>query len=166
MQIAQTPQERMERGFQRGAGIALARFLGVAALQIGAGAERAPRTGQDQATDLGPFVIDRVERLTEAAEHVERDRVHHFGMVEFEDRDRPIEIERDVLELHLFPRAFWPSLFVPRCEGFNLQVPYLIFRAALSMVGFVILPSDARPDGNGPRKRPMSIFDLTGRVAV
>jgi hypothetical protein len=43
-----------------------------------------------------------------------------------------------VFELHLFPRAYWPALF-RNAEGFNVLVPYLIFHAALSMVGFATL---------------------------
>ena len=103
MQIAQPPQERMECGFQRRAGVALARLLVVAALQIGAGAERAPGACDDQATDLGLPVVDGIERLGETAEHVDRDRVHHLLVVELQDGHRTVDIERDVFELHLFP---------------------------------------------------------------
>ena len=111
MQVAQTAQERMECGFERRARIALARLLVVAALQIGAGAECAARAGQHQATHLGLLLVDGIERLAEAAQHVDRDRVHHLLMVELQDRDRAVEIERDVLELHWFPRALWPALY-------------------------------------------------------
>jgi hypothetical protein len=157
LQVAQTPQERMERGFQRRAGVALARRLVVAALQIGAGAEGAPRACDDQATDFGLFFLDRVQRFAEAAQHVERDRVHHFLMVELENGDRPIEIERDVLELHLFPHAFWPALFVPRCDGFNpgaiFDFPGRLVHGWVRNTGHRTRgPTRAKPSGNAPRK--------------
>jgi phosphoglycerate dehydrogenase-like enzyme len=54
-------------------------------------------------------------------------------------------------------------------QDFHLLEPYLIFRASLSMVGIgtsarhrTLGPTRARPKW----KHPMSIFDLTGRVAV
>ena len=118
MQITQPPQERMECSLQRRAGIALARLHG-ASLQIGAGAERTSRTCDDEATDLGAFFLDRIERFAEAGEHLERDRIHHFLMVELENGDQPIEIERDVLELHLCLHAFCLALFVPQCGSFH-----------------------------------------------
>ena len=104
MQVAQAAQERMERGFQRGAGVDLAGLGVAAALEIGAGAERASGPGDDEATHLAALLLDRIQRLAESAEHVDRNRVHDLLMVELEDRDRTVEIERDVLELHLFPR--------------------------------------------------------------
>jgi hypothetical protein len=103
MQVAQTAQERMECGFQRSTGIALARLLVVAALQIGAGAERASRAGDNQATDFRSLVIDGIERLAETAEHVDRYRVHHLLVIEFQDGNRTVEIKGDVFELHGFP---------------------------------------------------------------
>ncbi len=92
----------MERGLQRGAGVALAGLLVIAALQVGAGAERTSGAGDDETTYLGALVVDRIERLGEAAQHVDGNRVHHLLMIELEDGDRSIEIERDVLELHCF----------------------------------------------------------------
>src|ERR1700716_736874 len=103
MQVAQTAQERMERGFQRRTSVALARLLVVAALQIGAGAERASRAGDDQTTDFRSLVIDGIERLAETAEHVDRYRVHHLLVIELQDGNRTVEIEGDVFELHGFP---------------------------------------------------------------
>jgi hypothetical protein len=54
-------------------------------------------------------------------------------MVELEDRNRSIEIERDVLELHCFlvgcARAMGNAAGQIGCLG-----PYLIFEAGLSMV--------------------------------
>src|SRR5205085_98624 len=63
MQPAQPPQERMKADFQRGAGVALAGL--VAALQIGAGAERASSPRQHEAAHLVSLVVDRIERLAE-----------------------------------------------------------------------------------------------------
>jgi hypothetical protein len=40
-------------------------------------------------------------------------------MIELEDADRSIEIERDVLELHGFPRVFWSALFPVAVQGFQ-----------------------------------------------
>ena len=100
MQVAQPAQERVECGLQRRAGIALARLLVVAALQVGAGAERAPRAGHDKATDFGLLVFDGVERLAETAQHVDRHRIHHLLVIELQDGNRAVDIERDVLELH------------------------------------------------------------------
>jgi hypothetical protein len=54
-----------------------------------------------------------VERLAEPAQHVHRDRVHDLLMVELENGDRAIEIERDVLELHCFLMTCVYALF--RC---------------------------------------------------
>src|SRR3954451_22561955 len=98
MQIAQTPQEGVKSDLERGSGIALAGL--VAALQIGAGAERAPRPRQDEATDLGFLVVDSIERLGETAEHVHGDRIHHLLMIELQDGYRTVNVERDALELH------------------------------------------------------------------
>jgi hypothetical protein len=103
VQLTQSAQERVERGLQCRAGVALAGLLLlIAALQIGAGAEGAARTGDHQAAHLVALVVDRIERLGKAAQHVDRDRVHDFLMVELEDRDRSVEVERDVFELHGF----------------------------------------------------------------
>ncbi len=77
-------------------------LLVVAALQIGAGAEGAARAGEDEAAHLGPPVVDLVERFGKTAQHVDRHRVHDFLVVEGEKRDRTVELERDVLELHCF----------------------------------------------------------------
>src|SRR4051794_22982005 len=134
MQIAQPPQERMEGGLQRRARVAPARLLSVAALQVGAGAERPSRARDHETADLGLPVLDRVERLAETAEHVDRHRVHDFLMVELQDGDRAVEIERDVLELHGFPLALWCRLFRLAAQwGLHLDA-YLIVCAALSML--------------------------------
>ncbi|MGY4486678.1 hypothetical protein ACVWWR_005869 [Bradyrhizobium sp. LM3.2] len=61
-----------------------------------------PAPGQHDATHLVLLLLDHVERICETAQHVHGDRVHHLLMVELEDRDRTIEIERDVFELHGF----------------------------------------------------------------
>ena len=53
------------------------------------------------------LLVDGVERLAEAAQHVDRYRVHHLLMIELEDGDRSIDIERGVFELHLFPRQLY-----------------------------------------------------------
>ncbi len=103
----------MKADFQRLPGIALAGLLVAAALQIGAGAERAAGAGQHEAAHLIPLVVDRIERLAETAQHVHRDRVHDLLMVELENGDRAIEIERDVLELHCFLMTCVYALF--RC---------------------------------------------------
>ena len=103
----------METDFQRLPGIALAGLLVVAALQIGAGAERAPGAGQHQAAHLVSLVLDGIERFGKPAQHVHRDRVHDLLMVEPENGDRAIEIERDVLELHCFLMTCVYALF--RC---------------------------------------------------
>ena len=88
---------------KRRASVAPARFLIVAALQIGAGAERAPRAGQNHAADLGFAILDGIERLAKTAEHVDRHRIHDLLMVELQDGHGAVDIERDVFELHLFP---------------------------------------------------------------
>ena len=85
-------------------------FCVVAALQVGAGAERAARAGHDQAPHLGLPLLDLVQRLGEPAEHVDRHRVHHLLMIEGQDRDRSVKVERDVLELHGFLAVFGPRV--------------------------------------------------------
>src|SRR3954447_6912301 len=117
MQIAQPPQERMEGGLQRRARVAPARLLSAAALQVGSGAERPARAGDDETADLGLPVVDRVERRPEAAEHVDRHRVHDFLMVELQDGNRSVEVERDVLELHCFLSCCGAAYFVSRDNG-------------------------------------------------
>ncbi len=104
MQVAQPAQERVEADFERRARIALARLLIVAALQIGTGAEGAARPREHHATNFGPFLLNGVECLGKAAQHVHRHRVHHLLVVELQDGDRTVDIQRDVLELHWFPR--------------------------------------------------------------
>ena len=47
--------------------------------------------------------IDMLGGLAETAQHIDRDRVHHLLMVELQDGDRAVDVERDVFELHLFP---------------------------------------------------------------
>ncbi len=54
------------------------------------------------AAHLGFQLVDRIQRLGKAAEHVHRYRVHDFLVIEPEDGDRSIDIERGVLELHGF----------------------------------------------------------------
>jgi hypothetical protein len=110
MQLAQPAQERMKGGLQRRAGIALAWLLVVAALQVGTGAERASGACDDEAAHLGAPVVDLIQRLGEAAQHVDGDRVHDLLVVERENRDRSVEIERDVLELHCFLASGGPAL--------------------------------------------------------
>src|SRR5260221_5333197 len=133
MQVAQAAQERMIPGFERYAGIASAAWLLIVApLQIGAGAKRARRTGHDKAAYFVAAVVNGVERLTKAAQHVHGDRVHDFRVVELQDRQRAVEIERDMFELHRFPRC-WPA-FSAAVQGVSILQPYLIFKAALSMV--------------------------------
>ena len=102
MQVAQAPQERMEPGLQRRTGVAPAGLLLVAALQVRAGAERPARAGEHQASHLGFPLVDRIKRLGKTAEHIHRHRVHDLLVVELEDGDRSIELERGVLELHGF----------------------------------------------------------------
>ena len=92
----------MKPGLERGTGIAPAGLLAVSPLQVGAGAKRPPCPGQDDAAHLGFFLVDRIERFGKAAEHVHGDRVHDLLVIELEEADRSIEIERDVLELHGF----------------------------------------------------------------
>ena len=121
MQVAQAAQERVISGFKRFPGIAAAGFLIVTPLQIGAGAKCASGTCHDEAPHIAAAVVDGVERVTEAAQHVHRDRVHHFRMVELQDRHRTVDIECDVFELHLFPRRFWPAVSAAVQRGFNLE---------------------------------------------
>src|SRR5205807_1896517 len=102
MQITQPPQERMKPGLERGTRIAPAGLLVVSPLQVSAGAKRPPCPGQDDAAHLGFFLVDRIEGFGKAAEHVHGDRVHDLLVIELEEADRTIELERDVLELHGF----------------------------------------------------------------
>ena len=143
VQLAQPPQERMKTDFQRLPGIALAGLLVVAALQIGAGAERAAGPCQHQATHLIPLVVDRIERLGETTQHVHRDRVHDLLMIELENGDLAIEIERNVLELHCFLATCVYALF--HCaDQIRCLDPYLILSMPLSMVASEHLPATGR----------------------
>ena len=110
------------------AGVASARLLVVAPLQIGPGAERASGAGQDQATHLVTLVVDRIERLGEATEHVHRHRVHDFLVVELEDGNKAVELQRNVLELHGFL-----AIMVVHCRGTRGFSRYSIFGTGLSM---------------------------------
>ena len=110
----------MKPGLQRQAGLGLLRLV-VAPLQIGAGAEGAARAGQHHAAHLVLLLLDRIERFGKAAQHVHGDRVHHLLMVELEDRDRSIDIERDVLELHGF---------LVRCGQRQFRRPELVLPGA------------------------------------
>src|SRR4051794_38726888 len=92
----------MEGGFQCRAGAALARPSHVAALQIGPGTERSSCTCYDKAADFGLFVLDSIKRVAEAAEHVDRYRVHYLLVIQLQDSDRTVDIERGMLELHGF----------------------------------------------------------------
>jgi hypothetical protein len=40
-------------------------------------------------------------------------------VVELQDGDRAVDIEHDVLELHLFPHGLWSALLLPRRKGFR-----------------------------------------------
>ena len=57
---------------------------------------------EDRRAEVRCLVITGAGRFRETAQHVHGDRVHHLLVVELEDRDRTIEIERDVFELHGF----------------------------------------------------------------
>ena len=61
--------------------------------------------------DYYQAVLDRIERLAKPTQHVHRDRVHDLLMVELENGDRAVEIERDVLELHCFLMTCVYALF-------------------------------------------------------
>ena len=88
----------MERSLQRRTGIAAARLLLlVTPLKIGAGAESAAGAGQHEAAHVCAPVVDLVQRFGKPAQHVDRHRIHDFLVVEPEDRDRSIEIQRDEL---------------------------------------------------------------------
>src|SRR5690349_6680419 len=100
MQVAQPAQEGMKADLERSAGVALARLLVVSALQVGPGAECAPGTSQYNAAELGLLIVDRIECLSEATEHVHRNRIHYFLMVEPQNGHGAVNIERGVLELH------------------------------------------------------------------
>jgi hypothetical protein len=64
-------------------------------------------------------------------------------MVELENGDRAVEIERDVLELHCFLMTCVYALF--RCaEELTMSGPYLIFWTALSMLAPGHLPATGR----------------------
>jgi len=119
MQIADAAQEGMKAGLERQAGLGLLRLV-VAPLQIRAGAERPPRASQHHAAHLALLLLDRVEGIGEAAQHVHGDRVHNFRMIELQDRHRAVEIERDVFELHLFPRRLLARVLCRGASGFNL----------------------------------------------
>ena len=127
MQIAQAAQERMKRGFQRCTRVAPARLLVVAALQVGAGAERAARACDHEAAYFGFSVADLVEGFAKTAEHVDRDRVHHFGMIELQDGDGAVELERDVFELHCFLVACGPRRSPAAGRVLMISDSYLIF---------------------------------------
>src|SRR4029079_5356689 len=95
--------EGMKANFQRGACTATARLLRlVAALQISASAEGTARAAQDNAAAFRPLLLDLIECLGKTAKHLHRDRVHDLLMVELQDGNRSIGLERAVLELHCF----------------------------------------------------------------
>jgi hypothetical protein len=98
------------------------------------GAERAAGAGDDQTAHRGLVFVDGVERFGKTAEHVERHRIHHLLVVELQDGHRAIELQRDMVELHRFPRKWWPALFRAAVQRVLLSPPYLIFSARLSMV--------------------------------
>ena len=77
------------------------------------------------------LVVDRVERLAETAQHVDRHRVHDLLVVELQDGHRSVEIERDVLELHCFLIGLWSALLV--AVGRNL-----IFEAIFDFLGGLV----------------------------
>jgi NAD(P)-dependent dehydrogenase (short-subunit alcohol dehydrogenase family) len=90
-------------------------------------------------------------------------------MIELQEGHRAIELKRDVLELHCFPRELCAlRLSALRYKGFQFRTPYLIFRAGLSMVG----SSHRPPSDVWLRLRQktletlMNIFDLSGRAAI
>ena len=111
----------MKGGFQRGAGVAalpgfwLLRPCRLAPVQ---NARPAPVMTRQRTSALS--VVDGVERLAEAAQHVHRDRVHHLLMVELEDGDRAVDIERDVFELHGF-LVSCRAVVIRGCDGFDLE---------------------------------------------
>ena len=65
-----------------------------------------PAPGQHDAADLIPFAVDRVERLLQSAEHVGRDGVQDFLVIQLERCDIRIDVERAVFELHRFLYLF------------------------------------------------------------
>ena len=121
MQVAQTAEKRVVPGFERCAGVTAAGLLIVTPLQVGAGTKSASGAGHDKTSHLAAPVVDRIERLTEAAQHIHGDSIHNLRMIELQDSHRAIDIEPDVFELHLFPRGLWPRLLLPRRKGLNLD---------------------------------------------
>jgi hypothetical protein len=76
-------------------------------------------------------------------------------MVELENGDRTVEIERDVLELHCFLMTCVYALF--RCaEDRTMSRPYLIFRARLSMLAPEHLPATGRTPYRAPKQMETS----------
>jgi len=124
----------MERGFQRRAGVALARLLVVAALQIGAGAERAARAGDDQAADLGLPVVNASSASARPPSMSIETAFITSWWSSFRMATGPSISSVTCLNCILFPRGLWPRYF-RRGAKVSISNPYLIFKAALSMVG-------------------------------
>ena len=159
----------MIRRLKRGAGVASAsRICIVAALQVGTGTKRPSRACYHQTSHFATPVVDLVEGVCETPEHVHGDRVHHLRMIELQDRHRAVDIERNVLELHLFPHDWGPRYLVSRYRGFDLE-PIFDFLGGLvhGRNSNICRQRTHVPGARQTRLETlMSIFDLTGRVAV
>ncbi len=102
MQVAQTAQERMKRCLKRRACTRPLAALIVAALKVGASAECLASAGENEATNVVALLVDRIHRLGETGEHVQRHRVHDLRMIEYKCGDRSVEFQSAMFELHAF----------------------------------------------------------------
>src|SRR5690606_21142145 len=67
-----------------------------AAAQVGAGAERASRAGDDDRADV-VVLVGRIERLDQLTAHARRERVHALGSVQRDGRYAGIDRVADLL---------------------------------------------------------------------
>ena len=80
-------------------------------LQVGARAEAATRAGHEHASHAVLRILDLVKRIHQTSEHLGRDRIHDFGMVESYDADRSFDIEFCAFKFHGYLRlVFWITL--------------------------------------------------------
>ena len=100
-QVAQAPQKGMVHGFERRPRVRPGTRIVAPSLQVGAGAEAAPLAGHHETPHSVLRIFDGVHRFHQSTQHLGRNRVHHFRMIERQDAYIAFDFEFDPLEFHI-----------------------------------------------------------------
>ena len=108
--MVQRVHQDLDRRYRAGDGIA----ADVCLASADGNAQPLAQVGFEPVGSLPGPAADALLASLEVVDLVDNDHRDH-------KLDRAVDVERDVFELHLFPRQCWPALLLPRCKGFSLE---------------------------------------------